>query len=127
MQAAIDLLLRSLPILIGGGLVQLIIFLLKRRVELRAIDATAVRTEAEANSVVVLSAAQSLVLSDQVRDDAVRRAKDAVERAEALQTELTSQIEQLQLCTRRLAAVAQELSVLRAQVAAMRGDSPITP
>jgi hypothetical protein len=70
-----DLLVRAVPVMLGGGSVQLILFFLKRRVEMRTADVAAGKTTSETDAVVVASAERSLLLSDQVRDRAVRRAE----------------------------------------------------
>ena len=116
----LDLLLRSVPIILGAGTVQLGIFLLKRPSELRALDAATVRTGAESGAVVVSSAERSLALSDQVRDNAVKRADEANKRADSLEVDLGVQRERVRQLTTRLVTVELEVEDLRAQVAILR-------
>jgi hypothetical protein len=109
---AIDLLVRSIPILIGGGTVQLVIFIIKRRSEMRAMDAASAKNEAESGSFVITSAARSLELSDQVRDRAVAR-------AERLETEVQRLTERLHTVEGLLSGVEE----LRAQVSKLSEDN----
>lgn len=71
----LDLLGRALPIMLGGGAVQIIILFIRRRAEIKAADVAAKKLISEADAVVVASAEKSLLLSDQVRDRAVKRAE----------------------------------------------------
>lgn len=112
MTDAVDLLLRSLPILLGGGAVQLIIFLFKLPGEMRTADKAAAKVDAESGSVVVSSAERSLALSDQVRDDAVTRAV-------ALAEDLGVQNERVKRLMRRLALAETEVEELRGEVGAL--------
>lgn len=120
MNSIVDLFLRSIPIIIGAGVVQLVIFLLKRRTELKNLDAATAKAAAEADSIAVTSAAASLVISDQVRDNAVRRADEAVKRAESLLLELAVQVDKVRSLTSRLATVEAEVEGLKTQIGALR-------
>jgi chromosome segregation ATPase len=115
MSDVLDLMIRSVPILIGGGVVQLAMFLLKRRSELRVADATAAKTEAESGSVVVSSAERSVQLSDALRDDAVKRAA-------MLLGDLDIQLERVRRLNARLSEAEAEVEDLRAEVGTLRRE-----
>ena len=126
MNGAIDFLLRAIPIFIGGGTVQLIIHLIKRRAENRALDASSLRAEAESGSFVVQSAKESLELSDQVRDRAVKYAEakeaEAVslrEEVRALRADARALMERVHTLESTLAGV----EALRAEVASLRAEN----
>jgi ubiquinone biosynthesis protein UbiJ len=113
----LDLLTRALPIMLGGGAVQLVVVLVKRRSEIRAADVAAQKTGAEADAVVVASAERSLLLSDQVRDRAVKRAEqlladlnNAEDRIAILQVEARE-------CRIEVAALRHEVERLRVRLA----------
>lgn len=128
MNGAIDLLLRSLPVLIGGGVVQLVIHLLKRRAETRSLDATSLRAEAESGQFAVASARESLELSDQVRDRAVKYAEAKEAEAAALREQLRVVQERLNQVERTMAgvdALRQEVADLRAENAQLRTEVEI--
>jgi hypothetical protein len=110
-----DLLVRSIPILIGGGTVQFAIFLLKRRTDVKLADASMGQTRAEAGSVVVTSAERSVAMADALRDDAISRAA-------LLLADLDIQLERIRRLHARLAEADGELAELRAQVAALRSE-----
>jgi hypothetical protein len=110
-----DLLVRAVPVMLGGGSVQLILFFLKRRVEMHTADVAAGKTTSETDAVVVASAERSLLLSDQVRDRAVRRAEvlmTDLQHAEGEMTRMQIEIREYRL---EVAALRRELSQLRAQ------------
>lgn len=115
MNDALDLLVRSIPILIGGGAVQFIIFLLKRRSEMKMADATAGKVDAESGSVVVSSAERSVQMADALRDDAVKRAA-------SLMQDLDIQLERVRRLHARLAETDVELSDLRTEVGTLRRE-----
>lgn len=115
MDAALDLLLRALPIAVGGGVVQFAIFMLKRRSELRTLDAAAGKTDAESGAVVVTSAEQSVKLSDLVRDNAVKRAIQ-------VEQDLNVQTERVKDLTRRLIVAEDEVEILRGEVTTLRRE-----
>lgn len=113
MSNAWDLLLRSIPILVGGGAVQFIIFMLRRRSEMKIADATAGKTEAESGSVVVSSAERSVAMADALRDDAVKRAS-------LLLADLDIQLERIRRLHARLAETDDQLVSLQGQVLDLR-------
>ncbi len=107
MGAFVDLLVRSVPIIIGGGAVQFAIFLMRRRGELRQLDSAAKKTDVEGDAIVVASAAQSLALAGQIRDLAAARA---------------SEVEQELVKVRaRLAEAEAEIVLLRREVQKLKG------
>jgi hypothetical protein len=105
----LDLLGRAVPIMLGGGAVQLVVLFVKRRSDMRAADVVAQKTEAESDAVVVASAERSLLLSDQVRDHAVKRAEQL--------------LADLNLAETQLADLRAEVRELRVEVAALRRES----
>ncbi len=114
-----DIALRAIPVLIGGGIVQFIIFLLRRRAEVRSLNSVSQKTEAEGGSFAVRSAAESLELSDRVRDRAVKR-------AEILEIEAAAQAAKIRDLTERLGTVESALAgveALRAEVNALRAEN----
>lgn len=128
MNGAIELFLRAVPVLIGGGAVQLIIHLLKRRAEVRSIDAASLRGEAEAGQFVVQSARASLELSDQVRNEAVKRAEAKEAEAAALREEvraLMARVNALEATLAGVDALRGENAALRAEVAQLRTEVEI--
>ena len=113
-----DLFVRAIPIMLGGGAVQIAIFLLKRRQEMRAADVAAVKTTTETDAVVVASAEKSLLLSDQVRDRAVRRAEQLrvdLQHAESERAGLLLETRELRV---EVASLRREVDQLRARLAA---------
>lgn len=127
-----DFLLRAVPIFLGGGAVQLIIHMLKRRAENRATNAVAQRSEAEAGQFVVQSAKEALELSDLVRDRAVKyaEAKEAEAKAEAaaLRAELGAVMVRVRDLEDKLAGVLplrEEVAILRAENAQLRTEVEI--
>lgn len=85
-----DLFARAMPVVLGGGAVQLIMHFLKRRQEMRAADVAADKQSVEGDAVVVASAEKSLLLSDQVRDRAVRRAEQLLVDLQLAESELAT-------------------------------------
>lgn len=104
-----DLLARALPIMLGGGVVQIVVLLVKRRSDMHTADVAAQKTEAEADAVVVASAERSLSLSDQARDRAVKRAEQL--------------LVDLSYAEAKLADLQLEVRELRIEVAALRRES----
>lgn len=126
MNGAIDLLLRSIPILIGGGAVQLIIHLIKRRAEVRSLDATSLRAEAESGQFAVQSARESVELSNLIRDQAMKIAADkeaeaASEREEA--AALRRKVRELTIRLETVEATLAGVEVLRAEVRDLRAEN----
>lgn len=110
MTELIDLLGRSFPILLGGGAVQLIVLMIKRRSEMRAADVAANKINVDIDAVVVASAERSLLLSDQARDRADKRAERmAAERDQAEAALADMQVE--------LRSLRIEVATLRREVA----------
>jgi hypothetical protein len=114
---AADFLARAIPIMLGGGAVQIAMHFLKRRQDMRAADVAAVKTTSDTDAVVVASAERSLLISDQVRDRAVRR-------AELLMTDLQhaeAEMARMQIETREyrleVAGLRREVEYLRGQLA----------
>jgi hypothetical protein len=60
-------------VLLGGSTLQFVSFLLRRRYELRTLDVAANKVDAEADSVILSSAAASAALAAQMRDQAMAR------------------------------------------------------
>lgn len=56
----------------GGGLVQLVMYFLKKKTEMRTADSAAKKVDIEADAVVVASAEKSIQLADHARDRAVK-------------------------------------------------------
>lgn len=108
MNSLVALLGRSIPIIIGGGLVQLIIYLLRRRGEVRQLDAANAKTDVDAQAVVVTSAAQSLALASQMRDEA--------------HAQLAALREELDDRTAQAAALAQQVARLRVRLTKAEAD-----
>lgn len=107
MSGFVDLLVRSVPIVIGGGTVQFAIFLIRRRGELRQLDSAVKKTDVEGDAIVVASAAQSLALAGQIRDQAAARA---------------AEVEQELVKVRaRLAEAEAEIILLRREVQKLKG------
>lgn len=128
MNGAIDLFLRAIPILIGGGAVQLIIHLIKRRAENRSMNAASLRSEAESGSFVVESARASLTLSDQVRDRAVKYAEIKEAEAQALAQrvrELQDRLSSVEATLAGVEVLRQEVADLRAENAQLRTEVEI--
>lgn len=132
MNGTVDFLMRAIPIFLGGGAVQLIIHVLKRRAENRSINAGAQRSEAEAGQFVVQSAREAIELSDLVRDRAVKyaEAKEAEAKAEAaaLRAELRAVVVRVRELEDKLAGVEslrEEVSTLRAENTQLRADVEI--
>lgn len=124
MTELLDLLGRALPIMLGGGAVQLGIFLLKRRQEMRAADAATEKITTEADAVVVASAERSLLLSDQVRDRAVKRAEQLLADLQHAETELAGMHIEARELRVEVAALRREVEVLRGRLAlAMQGST----
>ena len=109
--------------MLGGGAVQIAIFMLKRRQEMRAADVAAVKTTTETDAVVVASAERSLLLSDQVRDRAVKRAEQLLadlQHAEAERAEVLLETRELRV---EVASLRREVDQLRARLAAAGAPS----
>lgn len=131
MTELIDLLLRTLPILLGGGAVQVVLFLVKRKSEMRTADVAARKGDVDADAVVVASAEKSLLLSDQARDRAVKRAEqlnadlthaeaelaEVLVESRALRVDMAAAQRQLAAAQRQLDGALQEIATLRAQLA----------
>jgi hypothetical protein len=110
----LDLLLRSVPILLGGGVVQLILFWVKRRSEMRAADVAAAKTTVETDAVVVASAERSLLLADQARDRADKRAERLVADLAHAETELAEVHVEVRTLRIEVATLRREVSYLKA-------------
>ena len=126
MNGAIDLLLRSLPIIIGGGIVQLVVVLIKRRAENRALNAGALRNEAESGQFVVQSAEKSVELSDRIRDRAVEYAEAKEAEAVALREEVRALRVDARALMERVHTLESTLAgveALRAEVASLRAEN----
>jgi flagellar basal body-associated protein FliL len=113
----VDLLVRAIPIMLGGGAVQIAIFLLKRRQEMRAADVAMDKTGHEADAVVVASAERSLLLSDQARDRAVKRAEQLMADLQHAESELAAAAVENRDLRVELAARDREVAQLRARQA----------
>lgn len=111
-----DLFLRAVPIMLGGGAVQLVILFLKRRQEMRAADVAADKMSTEADAVVVASAERSLLLSDQVRDRAVKRAEELLTDLQHAETELARMHVEARELRVEVAALRREVEILRARL-----------
>jgi hypothetical protein len=118
----LDLLTRALPIMLGGGAVQLIILFIKRRSEMRAADVAAKKTTIETDAVVVASAERSLLISDQVRDRAVKRAEQLVGDLTHAESELTSLHVEARSLRVEVAALTRQVATLTARLAAYDSD-----
>jgi hypothetical protein len=116
MTEVLDLLVRSIPILIGGGLVQFIIFLLRRRGEVRQLDAVAAKTDVEAQAIAVSSAAQSLALAGLMRDDAVSQVGELRDELEQRTAQTAALAAQLARVRQRLVRAEADVLVLQAEV-----------
>lgn len=98
-----DVLGRSVPIILGGGTVQLIIFLLTRKGTMRTADALATKTDAESGSVVVGSAEKSVLLAGLIRDEAMKQNQQMRAEIEALNAKvahLESQLSAMERASR---------------------------
>lgn len=122
MNEILDLLLRSIPIVIGGGLVQLVIHLSRRRAEVRQLDAAAAKTDVDADAVVVSSAERSVALAGGLRDQAVAQVA-------RLEVELGERAEEAKLLAEdaartrtRLARAEANQAVLRNQVSSLQAE-----
>lgn len=135
MNGAIDLFMRALPVLIGGGAVQLIIHLIKRRAEVRSLDAASLRQEAESGQFVVASARESVELSNLIRDQAVKlaeaaeaEAREEREEAAALRRkvrELTIRLETVESTLAGVEALRTEVRTLREENVQLRAEVEI--
>lgn len=124
MNALADLLTRAIPIMVGGGMVQAIIFLLRRRGEMRKLDADAKKVDVEADAVVVASAASSVALANSLRDAAFARVgvvevelKQLQEQVIHLAAEVTAANNKLTSSRARESILEAELSVIRRKLA----------
>jgi len=107
---------RSIPIIIGGGLVQFVIFLLRRRGEIRQLDAAVAKTDVDAGQVVVASAAQSLALAGKMRDEAhsqVAALREELDERTAQAAALAHQVGRLRV---RLTRAEANVLILQAEV-----------
>jgi septal ring factor EnvC (AmiA/AmiB activator) len=111
---AVDFLVRSVPVLIGGGLVQFAIFLLRRRAEIRALDVTTSKVQSEAEGVSISSAAQSVNLANLMRDQAERRVGELEEEMEIRATQARLLAQDTARLKNRLARAEADLVILRA-------------
>jgi len=114
-----DLLVRAVPVLLGAGTVQIIIALLRRRQEVRAADVAAVKTASDTDAVVVASAERSLILSDQVRDRAVKRAEVLIAELQHAEAEVAAMRVEARELRVEVASLTREVGILRARLAAM--------
>lgn len=128
MNALFDLLSRAIPIMVGGGMVQAIIFLLRRRGEMRKLDADAKKVDVEADAVVVASAASSVALANSLRDAAFQRVgvvevelKQLQEQVIHLAAEVTTANNKLTSSRARESILEAELSVIRRKLATVDG------
>lgn len=110
----LDLLTRSIPILIGGGAVQFAIFLLRRRAEIKALDMTTSKVQSEAEGVSISSAAQSVNLANLMRDQAERRVGELEEEMEIRATQARLLAQDTARLKNRLGRAEADLIVLRA-------------
>ena len=117
MNGVLDFLTRAIPIAIGGGLVQVTIYLLKRRGENRKINV-------DTDATVVTSAGASVVIASRLRDEALARV-EVVESKMAVMQEQLNQLTALVSTERKAieAANARE-AALRIELAILRGSSP---
>lgn len=118
-----DLFVRAIPIMLGGGAVQVAIFLLKRRQEMRAADVAATKVVTDTDAVIVASAEKSMILSDQARDRAVKRAEQLLadlQHAEAERAETLLETRELRV---EVAALRREVDQLRARLALAGGGA----
>lgn len=121
MTEMIDLLTRTLPIVFGGGIVQIIVILIKRRTEMRAADVAAKKVDHESDAVVVASAERSLILSDQVRDRAVKRAEQLTADLSHAEGELAALRVEAREARLEVASLHREVANLSARLSAVSG------
>lgn len=117
MTEMLDLLIRTLPILLGGSAVQIIVILIKRRSEMRAADVAAKKALIETDAVVVASAERSLIISDQVRDRAVKRAEQLTADLNHAETELAALRTEAREARLEVASLHREVANLSARLA----------
>lgn len=102
--------------MLGGGAVQLTIALLKRRQEMRAADVASTKTATDTDAVIVASAERSLLLSDQVRDRAVKRAEQLMTDLQHAEAELAGMHVETRELRIEVAALRREVAALRARL-----------
>lgn len=113
MTEVIDLLIRSIPIIIGAGTVQFIIWWLRRRGAVRTAEAVVLRTQRlkeEAAAEVVHQAAQDAT-DEQIRDHI-----GALDRANDLLTQLEHAEEQVQSLRCAAREMHTEINRLRTEI-----------
>lgn len=117
MNAFLDFLGRAGPILVGGGAVQAIIYLLKRRGEGRKLDA-------ETDSTVVASAEASVVIASRLRDEAIARVVVLEDKMSLLQEQVTQLAGLVAAERRAIAAAAVREAALNNEIAILKGSTP---
>lgn len=115
MNSVWDFLGRAGPILVGGGAVQAIIYLLKRRGEGRKLNA-------ETDSTVVASAEASVVIASRLRDDALARVAALEGRVTLMQEQITQLAAQVAAERRAIAAAAIREASLNNEIAILKGS-----
>lgn len=124
MEGVLEFLARAGPIAIGGGTVQLAIFLLRRRSEVRQLDAVAKKTDVESASVVVASATDSVALANLLRDQAIERAKLLEDELEQIRVQVAFLTAEVAKANRALARAKASNDVLRNQIQQLTRGSP---
>jgi hypothetical protein len=112
----VDLLARSIPIIIGAGVVQLVIHLLRRQTRLKVLDEATRELAMDAGTIAVRSAQKSVALADKIRDNALQRAENDALRADALTVELARQVALSRTLGNRVVRLETEVEVLRAHL-----------
>lgn len=120
MNAFVDLLGRCIPILIGSGMVQGAVFLLRRRGEMRKLDADAKKVDVEADAVVVASAASSVALANSLRDAAFARVGVVEVELKQLQAQVVHLAEQVTTANNKLASSRTREAVLEAELSVIQ-------
>ncbi len=116
MKGLLDFLGRAVPIMIGGGAVQAVIFLLKRRGENRKLNA-------DTDSTVVQSASASVAIASRLRDEAHSRVTVLEDKVRLLE-EQVAQLAALVAAERRaIAAAAVREAALNNEIAILKGSS----
>lgn len=123
MNGLLEFLGRAVPIMLGGGAVQAVIYLLKRRGENRKLNA-------ETDSTVVASASASVVIASRLRDEANARVGVLEEQMKLLQAQV-SQLAGLVAAERRAIAAAavreaalnNEIAILNSELILLKGHS----
>lgn len=111
----LDFISRAVPIALGGGLVQAIIYFLKRRGENR-------KQDAETDSTVVTSASASVVIASRLRDEALARVEVVEKKMALMQEQITQLAGQVAAERRAAAAAAIREATLNNEIAILKGS-----